>query len=72
VAGSSALPYQTKIPTNKKIKPTVILTAALLCALSPISFAKPIKGYILSGQSNMQGHANTSTFDYIGNHQRKK
>ena len=48
------------------MKPTVILTAALLCALSPISFAKPLKVFILSGQSNMQGHANTSTFDYIG------
>jgi alpha-galactosidase len=49
-----------------KMKPTVILTVALLCALSPISFAKPLKVYILSGQSNMQGHANTATFDYIG------
>jgi alpha-galactosidase len=27
---------------------------------------KPLKVYILAGQSNMQGHANTSTFDYIG------
>ena len=25
------------------MKPTVILTAALLCALSPSSFAKPLK-----------------------------
>ena len=48
------------------MKPTVLLTAALLCALSPISFARALKVYILSGQSNMQGHANTSTFDYIG------
>ena len=48
------------------MKPTVILTAALLCALSPISFAKPLKVFILAGQSNMQGHADTSTFDYIG------
>ena len=48
------------------MKPTVILTAALLCALSPSSFAKPLKVFILAGQSNMQGHANTSTFDYIG------
>ena len=48
------------------MKPTVFLTAALLCALSPISFAKPLKVFILAGQSNMQGHANTSTFDYIG------
>ena len=28
--------------------------------------AKPLKVFILAGQSNMQGHADTSTFDYIG------
>ena len=28
--------------------------------------AKPLKVYILSGQSNMQGHADVSTFDYVG------
>ncbi len=48
------------------MKPTAILTAALLCALSPFSHAKPLKVFILAGQSNMQGHADTSTFDYIG------
>ena len=48
------------------MKPTVILTAALLCALSPNSFAKPLKVFILAGQSNMEGHAAISTFDYIG------
>jgi hypothetical protein len=48
------------------MKPTVILTAALLCVLSPLSFAKPLKVYILAGQSNMQGHAEISTFDYVG------
>jgi alpha-galactosidase len=48
------------------MKTTVILTAALLCALSPISFAKPLKVFILAGQSNMQGHADLSTFDYVG------
>jgi alpha-galactosidase len=48
------------------MNPTVILTAALLCVLSPISFAAPLKVFILAGQSNMQGHADTSTFDYIG------
>jgi hypothetical protein len=36
------------------MKPTVILTAALLCVLSPISRAKPIKVFILAGQSNME------------------
>jgi alpha-galactosidase len=48
------------------MKPTGILTAALLCVLSPISFAKPLKVFILAGQSNMEGHAAISTFDYIG------
>jgi alpha-galactosidase len=45
------------------MKTKVILTAALLCVLSPNSFAKPLKVFILAGQSNMQGHVNTSTFD---------
>ena len=48
------------------MKPTAILTAALLCVLSPISFAEPLKVFILAGQSNMEGHAAISTFDYIG------
>ena len=37
------------------MKSTAILTAALLCVLSPSSFAQPIKVYILAGQSNMEG-----------------
>ena len=48
------------------MKPTTILTAALLCVLSPLSHAKPLKVFILAGQSNMQGHADLSTFDYVG------
>ncbi len=28
--------------------------------------AGPLKVYILAGQSNMQGHAHRSTFDYMG------
>ena len=28
--------------------------------------AKPLKVFILAGQSNMQGHAKVETFDYIG------
>ena len=48
------------------MKPTAILTAALLCVLSPLSHAKPLKVFILAGQSNMQGHADLSTFDYVG------
>lgn len=48
------------------MKPTFFLTAALLCVLSPLSIAKPLKVFILAGQSNMEGHAAVSTFDYIG------
>ena len=28
--------------------------------------AKPLKVFILAGQSNMEGHAKIETFDYIG------
>ncbi len=28
--------------------------------------AKPLRVYILAGQSNMEGHAKVETFDYIG------
>jgi hypothetical protein len=48
------------------MKKTTILAAALLCAFAPASFAKPIKVFILAGQSNMEGPADISTFDYIG------
>lgn len=49
------------------MKRNTILTAALLCVLSPPSSAKPLKVFILAGQSNMQGHANVSTFDDMAN-----
>jgi hypothetical protein len=35
-------------------KPTIILTAALLCVLSPISFAKPLKVFILAGWASLR------------------
>ncbi|MES2595579.1 MAG: sialate O-acetylesterase [Verrucomicrobiota bacterium] len=42
----------------------LILTA--LAALSCQAGAKPLKVFILAGQSNMEGHAKVETFDYIG------
>jgi alpha-galactosidase len=48
------------------MKRNIITIAALLCLLSPLSFAKPLKVFILTGQSNMEGPASISTFDYIG------
>ena len=43
------------------------MVALSLTALSATgALAKPLKVYILAGQSNMEGHAAISTFDYIG------
>jgi hypothetical protein len=41
------------------------LTILFAAAFSICAHAAPLKVYILSGQSNMQGHASVSTFDYI-------
>jgi hypothetical protein len=38
----------------------------MLCVSSLSSSAKPLKVFILAGLSNMEGHAEISTFDYIG------
>ncbi len=48
-----------------------ILTGTLLAILlatasSVMAQAKPLKVFILAGQSNMEGHARVETFDYIG------
>ena len=45
----------------------ILFSLALLlgATLSPVA-AKPLKVFILAGQSNMQGHAKVETFDYIG------
>jgi len=34
--------------------------------IKPRKANKPVKVFILAGQSNMQGHASVSTIDYIG------
>ena len=47
-------------------KRTVISLLAMVLAVCTSSvIAKPLKVYILVGQSNMQGHAMTTTFDYM-------
>jgi alpha-galactosidase len=38
----------------------------LMSGVACQAIAKPLKVYILVGQSNMEGHAKISTFDYIG------
>ena len=61
-----------KNPTVTKIRwqITVLLILSIFitgCSSSSSSsvIAKPLKVYILAGQSNMQGHAKTATFDYM-------
>lgn len=53
--------------TSKKT--TIVLTfIAVLTVLNSFALAskKPLKVYILAGQSNMEGHAEVRTFDHIG------
>lgn len=38
----------------------------LVCLTAFIATAKPLKVYVLVGQSNMEGHARVETIDYIG------
>ena len=43
-----------------------IALALLTLPAFPAIAAKPLKVYILAGQSNMEGQAKVETFDYIG------
>jgi alpha-galactosidase len=47
-------------------RPLRILSALAIAALALPAAAKPLKVYILAGQSNMQGHAHIRTMDVIG------
>lgn len=40
-----------------------LMIAVVVCLMSAVATAKPLKVFILAGQSNMQGHVNISTFD---------
>jgi alpha-galactosidase len=44
----------------------LIRTCIAVLALAAQLHAKPLKVFILAGQSNMEGHARIETFDYIG------
>jgi hypothetical protein len=45
---------------------TLFLFTIVLAIISSTVMAKPLKVYILAGQSNMEGHAMVKTFDYMG------
>ena len=52
--------------TNRTTKFTLAALAITGFAIQPSAQAKPLKVYILAGQSNMEGQARIETFDYIG------
>jgi len=55
---------QTNIMNSKTFLAILAITG---CIFQPtLVEAKPLKVYILAGQSNMEGHAKVETFDYIG------
>ncbi len=49
---------------RKKVISTGVF--AVICCNIVMAESKPLKVYILAGQSNMQGQARVETFDYIG------
>ena len=55
---------QTALPM-KRLLPLAALFA-LLSSPADAADKKPMKVFILAGQSNMEGHARVETFDYIG------
>ncbi len=50
---------------NRRIAILLIIVMAFCCG-SVMATEKPLKVYILAGQSNMEGHARIETFDYVG------
>ena len=56
-------------PRLKKLLLTLLTLLAVVCCFSTTTASaqgKPLKVFVLAGQSNMEGHAAISTFDYIG------
>lgn len=54
-----------KHPTMKSLV-LATLSAFTFLVLQGSAAAKPLKVFVLAGQSNMEGHAKIETFDYIG------
>jgi len=67
--GKSEIDLGENIRHNRFLMKTfrllLLLGFTLTCTLSP-ALGKPLKVFILAGQSNMEGHAKVETFDYIG------
>jgi hypothetical protein len=54
-----------------RVSPVIALVGSVLFATATCAEEKkPLKVFILAGQSNMEGHARVETFDYIGDDAR--
>jgi len=53
-------------PKRNILKHGILFLAVLALPLGAVAQARPLKIFILAGQSNMEGHAKIETFDYIG------
>ena len=51
---------------------TILTTLLILCSFTAQAADKPLKIYILAGQSNMQGHAQKSTLPYMARDPKTK
>ena len=51
---------------------TILATLLILCSVTAQAADKPLKIYILAGQSNMQGHAQKSTLPYMAQDPKTK
>jgi len=54
------------ITKRKMLRHGITFLATLTLSLGATAQAKPLKIFVLAGQSNMEGHAKIETFDYIG------
>ncbi len=58
-------PIRRSAPARSFVR-SLVLGIALVHFAGAAAAARPLKVYILAGQSNMQGHARVSTFEHIG------
>ncbi len=66
-SGALSPEARAKAQKGQRMQLTVVASIlSLLLGIACQAAAKPLKVFILAGQSNMEGHAKVETFDYIG------
>ncbi len=59
-------PAQWSYPGLPRFLKCLFIGLWLSTAMAATAAQRPLKVFILAGQSNMEGHAKVETFDYIG------